>query len=184
MKTLISTISIATVFALGASQAIAGDRYHNQQSYQDTARVINVDPIYRNVRISSPERECWDEPRYRNYRSSNDSYTSTIAGGIIGGVIGNQFGKGSGNKAMTVAGALLGGSMGRDYHNNSTGGYYDRGEQCRVTERYRTEERIDGYRVTYKYNGKTYTTTMDHDPGRYIPVDVSVRPANDSRRYY
>jgi uncharacterized protein YcfJ len=183
MKTFATTISFATIISVMSTPTIAADRYQDDHYYQDTARVINVDPIYRDVRISSPERECWDKPRYRNYRSSNDSYTSTIAGGIIGGVIGNQFGKGSGKTAMTVAGTLLGGSIGRDYNNNQAG-YYDNGQQCHVTERYRTEQRLDGYRVTYKYNGKTYTTEMDHDPGRYIPVEVSVKPTQQNRRYY
>ena len=33
-----------------------------------------------------------------------------VAGAAVGGVVGNQFGKGSGKKAMTVLGAILGGS--------------------------------------------------------------------------
>ena len=33
-----------------------------------------------------------------------------VAGAAVGGVAGNQFGKGSGKKAMTLLGAILGGS--------------------------------------------------------------------------
>lgn len=35
-----------------------------------------------------------------------------VAGGVVGGVVGNQFGKGSGNTAMTVLGAVGGGYAG------------------------------------------------------------------------
>lgn len=35
-----------------------------------------------------------------------------VAGGVLGGVVGNQFGKGSGNTAMTVLGAVGGGYAG------------------------------------------------------------------------
>lgn len=183
MNKTLSTISIAILAGLSASVANAGN-YYNEHSYSDTAKVTHVQPVYKTVRVSTPERECWNEPRHykKHYRQSqHNSYTPAIAGGIIGGVIGNQFGGGSGKKALTVAGALLGGSLGNDY-NNHTKHYRDdgyRGEQCRVTNRYRQEQRIDGYRVTYRYNGKSYTTHMDHDPGRRIPVNVSVTPSSN-----
>jgi uncharacterized protein YcfJ len=191
MKTLISTIGLATVIALSSPAVFAGNKHHDRYSGEDTARVIDVDPIYRTVRISNPRHECWDEPRrykHKHRDASYDSYTSTIAGGIIGGVIGSQFGKGSGKKAMAVAGTLLGGSIGRDieYDSNQyrhSNNYHVREERCEVRDHYRTEERIDGYRVTYKYKGKIYKTRMDHDPGRRIPVEVTVRPLNNHRYY-
>jgi len=37
---------------------------------------------------------------------------------------------------------------------------------------------MDGYNVTYRYQGRTYSTQMDHRPGKRIPVNVSVSPAN------
>ncbi len=182
MSKKLSTLSFAIVAGLSASVAHSGN-YYDEHSYTDTARVTHVQPIYKTVRVSTPERECWNEPRQykQRYRTESNSYTPAIAGGIVGGVIGNQFGGGSGKKILTVAGALLGGSMGNDY-NNHTKRYrndYSAGEQCRVTNRYHEQERLDGYRVTYKYNGKTYTTRMEHDPGRRIPVEVSVMPQSN-----
>jgi hypothetical protein len=47
--------------------------------------------------------------------SAYRSYTPIIGGAIVGGLIGNQFGRGSGRKALTAAGVILGGSIGRDY---------------------------------------------------------------------
>jgi uncharacterized protein YcfJ len=34
---------------------------------------------------------------------------------------------------------------------------------------------IIGYRVTYEYRGKSMTKTLDHPPGKRLPVNVNVR---------
>lgn len=187
MKKLLITTGLTTLLCLSSATVLAGDKHHqknynyndrSERSYRQTARVTHVEPLYTTVRVSTPQRECYQRPQHRQ----RESYTSTIAGGLIGGVLGNQFGKGSGNTAMTIAGTLLGGSVGRDvggssYENSSYNDRY-RGEECHVTERYHEEQRIDGYLVSYHYQGQTYTTHMDHYPGKRIPVNVSVQPAH------
>jgi len=180
MKKLLISASVISILTLSSTSVFA-DRHHQRNAgFEDTARVTHVEPIYTTIRVSTPQRECYQRPHhYRsNYRPHQQSYTSTIAGGLIGGVLGNQFGKGHGKTAMTIAGTLLGGSVGRDANYQSRTSQYNRydDEQCQVSERYHQEERIDGYRVTYKYQGRSYTTQMDHDPGRRIPIEVSVRP--------
>jgi len=185
MKTLLITASLISVLALSSPSVFAGNKHkkhdrHNH-SFENTARVTHVEPIYTTVRVATPQREC-SQRTYRHNDRNQTSYTSTIAGSIVGGVVGNQFGGGSGKKVMTVAGALLGGSLGRDLaYQPSAYSNYDRGEECHVTERYHQEERIDGYSVTYRYQGHSYTTEMDRHPGKRIPIEVSVRP---SRNYY
>ncbi|WP_273150690.1 glycine zipper 2TM domain-containing protein [Methylophaga thiooxydans] len=184
MTSTIKTLTVFSSLMLAASAAMAGDRHYDRdyRNYQATekARVTHVEPIYRTVTITTPQQECWDEPR--RSRRDHQSYTSTIAGGIVGGVIGSQFGGGKGKTALAVAGTLLGGSVGRDWeaqNRNYQTGYE---EHCRVVERQHREQRIDAYEVSYRYNGKRYTTVMDHHPGKFIPVDVHVEPRH--RRYY
>lgn len=186
MKHILKPLYLATALTLVSATAMAGDRYDDddyryyKKGDRDRARVTHVEPLYRTVTVTTPERECWEEPR--RYQHGHKSYTGTIAGGIIGGVLGNQFGGGSGNTAMTIAGTLLGGSVGRDMSNRHQNVDYGYEEHCRVVERQRREQRIDGYEVTYRYHGRTYTTLMDHHPGKFIPVDVHVEPRQ--RRYY
>jgi len=165
------------------------------RSSVDHARVVDVAPIVRQVRVETPVRECWQETEYqavetRSYgpgRSGRASPLPTIAGGIIGGVVGSQFGGGSGKAAMTAVGALVGASMGAQAEERRVyaGGpervtYEERPvtvQHCQTTTSYHVEERIEGYRVTYVYGGREYQTTTATRPGRTIPVRVTVVPS-------
>ena len=152
------------------------------------ARVVDVDPIVRHVRITEPKRECWTETR-----SEDVSYTESVGprsrpspgamilGGIIGAAVGNQIGHGDGRRAATVAGAVIGTAIG---HNASsrpeqrvvTESRPYEAEHCEVRNDERFEDRIDGYRVTYEYNGIRQTTQLPYDPGDRIRVRVDVQP--------
>ena len=46
--------------------------------------------------------------------------------------------------------------------------------KCGTTTAY--EDRVEGYRVTYEYNGRRQTTQLPYDPGDRIRVRVDVRP--------
>ncbi len=110
------------------------------------------------------------------HRSGPRSYTPMILGGILGGVVGNQFGSGSGKKLMTAAGVVLGGSLGRDAtrHHRRHYAHSTIETQCRTEYDYREEERVDGYLVEYSYQGRTYETRMDHEPGDRLRVKVDI----------
>lgn len=182
---LIGSVLMTTILGTHSVFAEGGraEAYH-QGPYTDLAKVVEVQPIRTTFRVATPRRECWEEEvqyRHSGYHQGR-SYTPTILGGIIGGVVGNQFGKGDGNTLMTVAGALLGGSVGNDhgrYHRSHEryGGYSTVETRCTVRTEYHDEERIDGYRVQYLYQGRLYTTRMNHHPGDQIRVNVNVTPA-------
>jgi uncharacterized protein YcfJ len=140
------------------------------------AKVLDVTPITRTVRIEQPRRECWTEEVIRE-RSAENSAGGMLLGGIIGGALGNRFGRGNGNKAAIAAGAILGAGIGRDMASRSGGRYVTEEERCEVITDYREEERIDGYQVKYLYNGRVYFTRTAEDPGKRLPVRVSVTPA-------
>lgn len=197
---------VATGLLLTAQSAMAGDhddwkhgkKYRNHDGGYDYARVVDVEPIVRHVRVTTPRRECWMEtrhdyePRYEPQRVGGPprgAAGSMILGSIIGAAIGNQVGSGDGRRAATVAGAIIGSAIGHDRADRHNGGYYsDSGyrearayevERCDVRYDEDYEERIDGYRVTYVYNGREQTTRLPYDPGDRIRVRVNVRPADD-----
>jgi uncharacterized protein YcfJ len=160
------------------SATAGGHRDH----YRDTAKVIDVEPIYRSVEVSYPERECWDE-EVEHYRPDGPRYTGTVLGGIIGGVVGNKIsrGRGRGRDAATLAGTLLGGAIGHDISQQHRGGRYTKSveRRCDVTHHTQYEEQLVGYDVTYRYKGREFTTRTHDHPGKRIPVAVTVRPVGD-----
>jgi uncharacterized protein YcfJ len=177
---VVAGLGMGTV-ALASPPSWSNSREAAYQDYE-FARVVRTDPIVRQVRIETPRRECWDETR----TVTEDPHISepavggrTLLGGIIGGVIGHQFGSGRGRDAATVAGAAIGAGVGYDsarrtYGTRSTDEVVQR---CQVRYEDQYEERIEGYRVTYEYNGREYTTRMPYDPGSKIRVRVAVSPA-------
>jgi uncharacterized protein YcfJ len=184
VRTLIVLVGLtASAAALAAPPPWSNSR-HDRDAYDgyDYARVVHVEPIVRRVKVETPRRECWDETRYvesRPHISDPAVGGRTLLGGIIGGVIGHQFGSGSGRDAATIAGAVIGSSVGYDSARRAVG----TGVEERVVQRCETryereyEERIDGYRVTYQYNGREFTTQMPYDPGKTMRVRVAVAPA-------
>ena len=139
------------------------------------ARVVDVDPIVRYVTIDRPEQRCWNEV----VRQSNAPYGvagPTVAGGIIGAAIGRQFGSGNDRDALT----LLAGAAGAAVANQRAvrnQGYHDATvERCETVSRPYTEQRIDGYRVTYVYEGRHYTMQTATPPGDRVQLAVDVRP--------
>ncbi|SFF33238.1 Uncharacterized conserved protein YcfJ, contains glycine zipper 2TM domain [Fontimonas thermophila] len=175
---------IAMAIALAAPLAHADHRRYEDIEY---AKVIRATPIYRSVRIEEPLRECWDERVVYPGRGGywTDSGTSgALIGAIAGGVAGHQFGKGRGRDAATAVGALIGASIGHQIAVQHTPPVRERiGYERRCSTAYETryEERIEGYDVTYRYNGRLYHTRMPYDPGDRIAIRVDVRPVGYAR---
>jgi len=176
MKTRnIIAATLASVSLVGAS-TLAQAEYSSGTI--EEATVLSADPVYRTVRINEPVEQCWDEKVEVPSHSGQRSHTPLILGAIVGAAVGNEFGKGRGKDLATVAGAVLGGSIGRDVqansHRHNSRVVYEK--RCEVVDRYRTEEQLDGYDVTYRYNDQVNTTFTKHDPGPTIKVSVSVVP--------
>lgn len=178
-------LAVGIAAALSTATAGAGGRW-DDDDYYVYARVTDVQPIVRTVRVATPRKLCREvEVRHVDHdRGRRDrSFTPTVVGTIVGGVIGNQFGRGRGKDAATVAGALLGASVGSDYARERAyergGGshvYYTTEERCEIEHVYHEEERIEGYRVSYRYQGRDFVTRTDTDPGDRIRVRVQVEP--------
>lgn len=170
-----SVIRMLAPLLLVPSIALAGTSY-------DHAEVVSVEPIYETVSYAIPHEQCYDERVAVHYGRSHRSATAPIFGAIIGGAIGNAVGHHKRNKQVgTVIGALLGGSIGADiaWQNRYRHGpvSYRTEQVCTVVNEFQEEERLAGYRVRYRYAGKTYTTRMNRDPGDRLRVRVRVTPA-------
>jgi uncharacterized protein YcfJ len=202
---------VAAALATASAGALAQDRYDNRYDDRpnpheygpndgryddgndayDYARVVDVQPLVTRVRVSTPQRECWDETRTDNGRYGNGYGNSplprsaaggAVLGGIVGAVLGHQIGHGRGRDAATAVGAVVGAAVGSQQAQRRAA-YASAPPQSytvqRCETRYRDEwqERTDGYRVTYVYNGRRQVTELPYRPGDRIRVRVDVSPA-------
>jgi uncharacterized protein YcfJ len=170
-------INVLISTALLMSFSLVAHAGHHD-GYRDTAKVIDVDPVYRTVEVTEPERSCWEE-EVDHYVPDERRYTGTVLGGIIGGVVANSVsrGRGRGKDAATLAGTLLGGAIGHDLTRTGYSGRVvtSREHRCEVIQHTYEEERLQGYDVTYRYKGRIFHTFTREHPGDRIPVNVSVR---------
>ena len=185
MKTIKITIA-AALLAIGGAAGASGHKgqHYDQIGRQDLfeyARVIDVRPLYREVEVSRPVRECWEEPVYQTRRAEPRSASGMLAGGIIGGIVGHQIGKGNGQRVATAVGTLIGARIGHDAVNGHDShqpqpelvGYE---EHCKTRYQRSYEEVLDAYDVTYEYRGRTYRMQMPYDPGERIKMRIQITP--------
>lgn len=133
--------------------------------YVDTADVIAARP--RIERITESRQDCDPAPAQRK---DSSSVIAPIIGGVAGGLIGHQVGQGRGQTAATIIGAAGGavaGSAVAERNNQSARAP----QQCRTVET--TREVVNGYDVTYRYNGRDVSVVMPYDPGRTVRVGIT-----------
>lgn len=141
----------------------------------EMARVVDKVQIVREQPVS--QQVCQTEDVQVPAQRSG---AGAVVGGIAGGLLGNTVGRGGGNAAATVIGAVTGAIVG-DRIDNA-----DRRPSVQSVQRCSTERTMQdvvvGYRVTYEYAGRRYTTRLAQDPGDQLPVTVTasgVVPAAD-----
>jgi uncharacterized protein YcfJ len=192
-RVLTLSATLAALTAMLATPALAGNEkgraYGHAGPGYEYARVVNVEPIVRQVRVEVPQRECWTEEQYEEPRTAHrGSAGQMILGGIIGGAIGSRFGDGDGRRAATAAGALIGAAIGHDTAERRRAEAQNYEPRVRTVERCGVryinnyEERVEGYDVEYEYHGQRYHTRMPYDPGERLRIRVDVRPAHDGYR--
>ncbi|MCH7881344.1 MAG: glycine zipper 2TM domain-containing protein [Proteobacteria bacterium] len=186
MKNFKSVLAMTLVLVsanLLASSDHEGRKHGAKNIFVDFGKVIDATPIYRQVRVSNPVRECWDEPVIytRNEYSQPKSASGMAVGGILGGIIGHQIGKGRGKKLATVMGTIIGAQIGHAAVNghvtsNRSSSYTVYEERCDVRHQVSYEEVLHGYRVTYRYQGEQYELEMPYHPGKRIKLRIQIIP--------
>lgn len=158
-------------------------------SFVDRARVQDVQPQYEQVQV--PRQECTsqlvqDAPQ-PVAGSGGNGVAGAVIGGVAGGILGHQVGRGTGRDVATAAGAVVGAIAGNSLQNaNAQPQQYVQApprevRSCRTVND--MQQRLIGYRVTYEYRGNQYVTVMHEQPGRSLPVRVSVTPLEE-REYH
>jgi uncharacterized protein YcfJ len=158
---------VVGALALTAITAVAGYRVFGGTNYAD---VIAVKPVMETVGV--PREECRDELVTRTKPTKDpNQIAGTVAGAVIGGVLGNQIGDGNGKKVATVGGAAAGGYAGNKIQEGmqERNTYQESQRTCETVNDSRQEQA--GYEVTYRLDGRNHVVSMDHDPGKRIPIE-------------
>ena len=182
-------LSVISIALLGSTSTAFGDPVDvNSNSYYAFGRVVDVEPIVRSVSVSTPREECTVVTARRrpgSHRRDDQYPGSKLVGALLGGVIGNQFGGGRGRTALTVLGALAGAGISersadrnRRFDDRDTV-RYRRSERCSIVDDIEEVERVDGYVVTYRYQGRSFTRTTKTHPGKRVPIRIEVVPVSD-----
>ncbi len=180
---MVKTITaVGVIGLLGANVALADHDYDRGRGYgyghrgPDFAygRVIDVEPIIHYATVNEPRQECRDE----YVRQQTGVAGPTAAGAVIGAAIGRQFGGGHGRDLATAAGAVAGGVIANQRAQRNHGDDYREVpvERCWVVNDRVRERVVDGYNVTYVYQGRQYLTRTATPPGDRIQIAVDVRP--------
>jgi uncharacterized protein YcfJ len=165
MKIALSAL-LGVTFAINA---VADD-------YFDTATVISAVP--QTERVNTPRQECHTEIIRESAGYNNSSPAGAIIGGVAGGLLGNTIGKGGGRVASAAIGAGIGAVVGDRMANQSNGVIERPIDRCVTVDNWQTINR--GYFVTYRYNGRDYTTVTNDMPGSTIRVRIGVNAADNA----
>ena len=117
--------------------------------------------------INTPREECSEVP-VQQQAPTNDEHR--VTGSVIGGVAGGLLGSAIGGKGATVAGAVVGGVMGHEVQKGMQQKNVVTTTQTRCNTVNESSQKVVGYDVTYRLDGKEDVVRMDFDPGRQIPV--------------
>jgi uncharacterized protein YcfJ len=121
--------------------------------------------------ITTPRQVC-EQVQVQKQAPVKDQHraTGTILGGVAGGLLGSTIGGGTGKTVATVAGAAAGAYGGNQVQKNMQEKDVVTSTENRCKTVNDTSEKLLGYDVTYRLEGKEATVRMAFNPGKQIPV--------------
>ena len=154
---------------LAAAATLALGSGCNQIGGPKFAEVVSVREAKETIR--TPREECEDVAVQKQAPVKDEHRVAgSVVGGVVGGVLGHQIGGGTGKTVATVVGAAGGAYAG----NQVQKGMQSRDVVTTTERRCRTvedvTEKLLGYDVVYKLNGKEGSVRLAFDPGKQIAV--------------
>ena len=161
---------------LGAG-AVGGYKAMTKPQFADVVAVQDVVET-----VTTPRQKCEDvQVQHQAPVQDQHRIAGTVVGGLAGGLLGSTIGGGNGKTIATVAGAAAGGYAGNRIQKNMQ----EKDVVTKVERRCRTvhdkSQRVVGYKVTYRLDGKDGVARMSFRPGPQLPVKdgqvVTIPPA-------
>lgn len=149
-----------------AVNIFAGCEALNKPKFAEVVGVVEV------TETTETPREVCEDVQVRQQAPVKDPnrITGTVIGGVAGGVLGNQIGKGTGKTLATVGGAAGGAYVGNQVQKS-----IQKSDVVTTTKRscktvYDRLQKVVGYDVTYRFEGKERVVRTSFKPGPTLPV--------------
>lgn len=164
---------------LGAG-AVTGYKTMTKPEFADVVAVKDV------VQTTVTPRENCEDVQVQRQAPVKDEHriAGSVVGGVAGGLLGSTVGGGKGKTLATVAGAAAGGYAGNQIQKNMQEKDVVTTTERRCKTVNEKSQKVVGYDVTYRLDGKNAVVRMSTKPGDKLPVkggQVVTTPASDSK---
>jgi uncharacterized protein YcfJ len=166
-KSMIKGMAVGGVamVVLGAG-AVTGYKTMTKPAF---AEVVGVKEVFETV--LTPHEKCEDIQVQRQAPMKDEKrIAGSVVGGVAGGLLGSTVGGGKGKTLATVAGAAAGGYAGNQIQKNMQ----EKDVVTTTERRCKTvndkSQKVVGYNVTYRLDGKDGMVRTTFKPGPTLPV--------------
>ena len=159
-RTALGGAAALLVVAVAGCDALSGPKF---------ADVVSVKEAKETIR--TPREVCEDVVVQKQAPvQDKNRIAGKVIGGVAGGVLGHQIGGGTGQTVATIAGAAGGAYVGNKVQKNmqEKDVVTTTERRCKTVED--VTEKLLGYDVAYRLDGKDGTVRLAYDPGKQIPV--------------
>ncbi|HUH92169.1 MAG TPA: glycine zipper 2TM domain-containing protein [Casimicrobiaceae bacterium] len=146
--------------------AVTGYKVMTRPKFADVVAVKEVTET-----VVTPREECQDvQVTKRAPTKDPNRVTGMVVGGVAGGLLGSAIGSGTGRTVATIAGAAGGAYVGNKVQGNMQEKNVVTTTEHRCKTVNDTTQKLVGYDVTYRLEGKEGTLRMSSKPGPTLPV--------------
>ena len=166
-KSMIKGIAVGGVamVVLGAGAVTS----YKTMTKPEFAEVVAVKEVVETV--VTPHERCEDlQVRHQAPVKDEHRVAGSVVGGLAGGLLGNTVGGGKGKTLATVAGAAAGGYAGNQIQKNMQEKDVVTTTEHRCKTVNEKSQRVVGYNVTYRLDGKDGVVRTSFKPGPKLPV--------------
>ena len=151
--------------------AVTGYKVMTKPKFAD---VVSVNEVTETV--VTPREECHDVQVQKQAPTQDPNrVTGTVIGGVAGGLIGSSIGSGTGRTVATIAGAAGGAYVGNQVQKNAQQKNVVTETQHRCKTVNDTMQKLVGYDVTYRLEGKEGVVRTSFKPGPTLPVAIQIQ---------
>lgn len=166
-KSMMKGIAVGGVamVVLGAG-AVTGYKTMTKPQFAD---VVSAKEVFETV-VTPRERCEAVQVRHQAPVKDEKRIAGSVVGAVAGGLLGSTIGGGDGKKLATVAGAAAGGYAGNRVQKNLQEKDVTTTTEQRCTTVSEKSQKLVGYNVTYRLDGKEGVVRMSSKPGSTLPV--------------